>query len=705
MMDPESAPISRRLFLKASSIAGSGLLLGLYLPGCTSIPPVEDPTATATRLADPSATPPPGPTSEATATDEPEPTPYPGDPNQIFEPDLLLKIDGTGAVIVTIARPDIGQGSRTALAMIIAEQLGADWQRVAVAQAPAGRSYGSQGTGGSTGIMQRYEDYSLVGAAAREMLIRAAAAAWGISKDTCLTENGEVVNGSSGERLPFGSLVEAAARLPVPSPASLRLKPRSEFTLIGSEARRIDNHPIISGQSQYGLDIRLPGMLYAVVARPPEQGASLADYAAAAALSSPGVVEVFEIDQGVAVVADSSWAALEGRRKLSCTWKPGENAALSTETMRAELLARLLPSNWEAEQQDPGVLSAVYEVPHYAHAPMEPMNCTVWMHDGLCEVWAPTQVPADALGVVRGRTRLSNEQIRVHIPLIGGGFGRRLETDYVDEALQIAMRLGAPLKLFWSREDDLQHDYYHPFSLHYCRMRLGSSGMPDIKTRTSSAIPSGSWRAVTNVQNAFARESFLDEMAAATGQDPLELRLERHSLLYQKVLTEIRQISDWGAALPSGRGRGIACHATWGMSPCAEVAEVEVGSDGSLRVLKIICVIDCGLVINPDLVRAQMEGGIVFALSAALKSSITLNEGRVQQSNFHNYPLLRMDETPQVEVHILPGGKRPFGVGEMSGPPAIPAVMNAIFHATGIRIRRLPLQKGDLRAQVSTAVG
>jgi isoquinoline 1-oxidoreductase beta subunit len=342
------------------------------------------------------------------------------------------------------------------------------------------------------------------------------------------------------------------------------------------------------------------------------------------------------------------------------------------------------------------MLAAVYEVPHLAHATAEPLSCVADVRSDSCEVWAPTQDPAGARSRIRSETRLPDEAITVHIPIIGGGFGRRLQADYVEEAVEISANIGEPIKLVWTREDDIQHGYYHPMSVHYVRGSLTDPGLPWVTSRTDSLIPNGPWRSVTNFTDAFVRECFLDEMAVALGRDPLELRLEIEPPSLHPVLEKAASEAGWGSDLPQGWGRGIACHSTWNATPVALVAEVSVSSDAQVRVHKVVCAVNCGLVINPNMVEEQMEGGIVFGLSAALKGSITFENGRAQQSNFHDYPILSISEMPVVETHILPSEYPPSGVGEMSIPAIAPAVFNAVYAATGKRVRHMPLRSSDL---------
>lgn len=670
--------LARRGFLKVSAAAGGGLLVGLYLQACGSSPTDQpSPTVRIPDVPDPTATP---------------------DPDALFEPSLFLKIDGKSLVRITVPRPDVGQGARTAVAMILADELGASWESVHVDQAPADRSYGNQLTGGSLGISETYTLLRRTGALARTLLITAAAKAWGVPVESCAAENSAVVHRATGERLTFGDLVESAASLPVPRLSEVKAKDPQEFNIIGTRMKRIDGPQMVDGSAIYGVDVTVPDMRYAVLARCPVAKGRLESFDASAATSVEGVQGVLPISNGVAVVAESTWAAIKGREALDISWDLGPNAELSTDSMREAMLARVVPEGWTGESTEPDKLAAVYEVPHLAHAPQEPLSCVADVKEDRCEVWAPTQNPADAKSRIGSITRLPEDAITVHIPLIGGGFGRRLQVDYVQEAVEVSSAVGHPVKLLWTREDDIQHDHYHPFSVHFVTGDLRNPKLPTVKSQTDGRIPNGPWRSVTNFPEAFVRECFVDEMASALGRDPLEFRLALEPRTLHPVLEKAAAEADWGSSLPDGWGRGIACHSTWNVTPVALVAEVSVSVDAKVRVHRVVCAVDCGLVINPNMVEEQMEGGIVFGLSAALKGSISFEKGRPQQSNFHDFPILTQSEMPQVEVHILASDSPPSGVGEMSIPAIAPAVYNAVFAATGKRIRRMPIQAQDLRA-------
>ncbi len=681
-----SAPstLNRREFLKVFALTGSGLIVGICLPGCQRVP-VEDLDSTA--LPKPTAL--PTPVLEL----EPQATPT-SDPNALFEPFITLQVAGTGEVTVTVPRPEMGQGVRTSLAMIIAEELDADWASVRVEQAPADSRFGNQVVGGSRSIMESYAPLRKVGATARAMLVSAAAQIWGVSEEECHTEAGVVHHPPSEQALPYAHLVETAAALPVPRQA--QAKDPADFKIIGTAVGRVDNPEIVTGRAVYGSDIQLPGMLYATIARCPVFGGGVADFNPAPALAVPGVQQVVPVSAGVAVVADNTWAALQGREALEVFWDEGNKSDLTTGGIREQVMARFPITKEETGLDGDNTLRVFYEVPFLAHATQEPMNCTADVRADACEVWAPTQVPGDAKGQVMRVTRLPSDAVTVHIPLLGGGFGRRLQVDYVQEAVEISQAVGAPVKLQWTREDDFQHDYYHPFSCHLATADLNRLEMPRIRSEESGLIPTGAWRSVENFPAAFVRESFLDEMAAALDQDPLALRLALVDENLVGVLTLAAEKAGWGEPLPTGWGRGIAAWSTFGVTHVAHVVEISVETDGRVQVHRVVCAVNCGVVINPGMVTEQMEGGIVFGLTAALKSYITIENGRTEQGNFHNYPLLRIDEMPEIEVHILPSDASPGGVGEMGVPPIAPAVANAIYAATGRRIRHLPISPEDL---------
>jgi isoquinoline 1-oxidoreductase beta subunit len=658
---------NRRDAIKVSTTTGAGLLLSIYLSSC------QDALT---------------PSPEISPTTEPTPA---LDPDAILEPNIYLQLHGTGGVTLFLHKMELGQGIHTSLSMIVAEELDLEMSAIEVKAAPVDFRYGGLYTGGSTSINECYGLLRDAAAVARGRLIAAAALVWEVSIAECSTENGYVIHGTTDRKLPYVELLEVAGLLPDSAVPTLYKNP-DEYRFIGQRIPRIEAALMATGGAKYGIDTTLPGMLYASVVRCPEINGGVAQFDASATLNVEGVEEVVQISNGLAVIAENTWAALEGRKALQITWEDGPNVDVSSETIRAEYEDALVPSG----ESDANVLQSIYHVPFFAHATMEPMNCVADVRSDSCEIWVPTQNQEDAQRVASVTASISLNDVIIHPTLVGGGFGRRLDVDYVKEAVEISQAVGTPIKLMWTREDDIQHDHYHPLSVHRIQGYLDRMSLPTVSERTyagfGTKIPTGPWRSVTNFTDAFVRESFIDELANAQGVDPLEFRLEAHTLSLLPVLETAAAESGWGTALPDGWGRGIAGHSTWGVTPVAMVAEVSVDDDWNVRVHRVVCAIECGLVINPSRVEEQMEGGIAFGLTAALKAGINIENGRVLQSNFHDYPLFQIDEMPEVEVYILESDRSvPVGVGEMGVPPIAPAVFNAIFDATGIRVREMPL--------------
>jgi isoquinoline 1-oxidoreductase subunit beta len=661
-----SDSMNRRDFIKLVGAAGGALVLAVYLDACT-------PQATGT----PTAVPP-------TFTGTPEPRP-PFD----WSPNIYLKIDQDGILTVTSFRSEMGQGIRTATAMLVAEEADVAWDAVRIEQAPADNQYGDQLTGGSVSISTYYSTLLKAGAVARQMLVQAAAQAWDVKPEQCTADAGYVIHPDGATRLAYGELVEAASKLDVPG--KVQLKDKSQYKIVNTGLGHWDAPQIVTGKAIYGLDVRVPGMLYAAIARCPYFGHGYESYDDADAKAVAGVKHIVPLDNKIAVVAENSWAAIRGRNALKVTWeqptKPLDSQKMITGAL--DNIKKVTKS---------GMLDAVYVIPFEAHATMEPMNCTVYLHDGVCEVWAPTQNPQEVQRTVATAVDLPQEKVTVHVPLIGGGFGRRLQSDYALEAALVAKELNAPVQVLWTRDDDLQHDFYHPMAIQYAYGALENPKTPSVQVTNGSGIPTGAWRSVDEFDKAYSQQCFLDEMALALNLDPLEMWRQ----IYQKderalgVINLAAEKAGWDKPLPSGQGRGLAYFPTFGVTNVAYVAEVSVNEDGKVWVRRMVCAVDCGKVVNPDNIAAQMQSAVAFGLTAALKAQATLKDGRIQESNFHDYPLLRMDEMPQVDVYIVENDERPTGIGEMGVPPVAPAIANAVYAATGKRIRHIPIRPEDL---------
>ncbi|BBA34994.1 aerobic-type carbon monoxide dehydrogenase, large subunit CoxL/CutL-like protein [Methylocaldum marinum] len=711
----------RRQFLKSSALLGGGLVIAFHLPRTVKF---------------------------AMAAEEPART---------YPPNAFIRIGEDETVTILINKSEMGQGVYTSLAMLVADELEADWSKVRVEAAPVAPVYNHtvwnlQATGGSTSVSSSWEQLRKVGAAGRALLIRAAAETWKVKPDACHAENGHVIHKPTQRRLSYGVLSARAAELPMP--AGVKLKDPKQFKLIGKPTRRLDTPAKTDGTARFGIDVQLPGLLTALVARPPVFGATLKSFDPAKSRAVAGVVDVVRIPSGIAVVAKDFWSAKKGRDVLEVVWDRGTNADLSSAGLHEEFARLAMTSGVPAKEKgDPtGVLAKIakpfgaeYAVPYLAHAPMEPLNCTVDLREDRCEIWTGTQFQTVDRNHAAAIAGLKPEQVELHTTLLGGGFGRRgnPQSDFVSEAVHVAKAVKKPVKVVWTREDDIKGGYYRPAFYDRLTAGLDAKGrliawshtlvgqsiaigtpfesamirdgvdvssvegaadlpyaIPNVRVDLHSPrleIPVLWWRSVGHSHTAFVVESFIDEVAHAAGKDPYRFRrdlLAKHPR-HRGVLELAAKKAGWGSSLPKGRGRGIAVHSSFG-SYVAQVAEVSV-EDGQARAHRVVCAIDCGQVVNPDTIAAQMESGIVWALSAALHGEITLNKGEVEQSNFTDYPILRIDEMPVVEVHIVPSREPPSGVGEPGVPPLAPAVTNAVFAATGKRIRSLPLTGHDLK--------
>ena len=695
------SPISmdRRDFVRIGALSSAGLLIGIRLPVR------ESPSAA---------------------------------PVAPLQPNAFLRVDTDGSVTIWLGRSDMGQGVRTSLPMIVAEELDADWKRVTVLQADAHpTAFGRMMTVGSSSIRDgAWMPLRRAGATAREMLVAAAAARLAVPMAELTTSSGVVHHRASGRSIPYGELVEAAAVLPVPGEP--KLKDPKSFTLVGTRVPLVDTEVKVTGAARFGIDARVPGMLFATVVRPPVFGDTLKSFDAAQAKAVNGVKDVVQITSGVAVIADSTWAALRGARALSIEWAPG-GFTMGSEEIFAHLSkladARGVTTRSQGSAESalagaPQRLNATYEAPYLAHATMEPMNCTAHVRSDGVEIWAPTQNPQGAQATAARLTSLPIEKVTVHVMYLGCGWGRRSSTDFVQDAVEASMRAGAPVQVLWTREEDMQHDNYRPAT--HVRMQggldakgrvaalsariaaqpiaggrgsfdgpavAGISNMlyqvPNLTVewcRPDVRVPVGYWRSVGPSQNVFVLESFIDELAAKAGRDPVEVRREllAHEPRMLRVLNLVAERSRWGTTLPAGRARGVAL-AEDTQSLVAEVAEVSI-VNGRPRVHKVWCVADCGRVIHPGIAEAQFQGAIAGGLGAALHGEITIEKGRTKQSNFNDYRMLRLVEMPEVDVYFVPSDEEPGGVGEPGVPPVGPAVCNALFRLTGVRVRKLPIK-------------
>jgi CO/xanthine dehydrogenase Mo-binding subunit len=731
MRTQELASNSRRNFLTATTAIGGGLLLGFGLPAR-------------------------GEVRDTLTTDAP------------FAPNAFLRIDRAGEVTFVSPMIEMGQGTYTSLPMLVAEELEVDVDTIAIEHSPAddklyvNPAIGIQMTGGSKSVRGFYGPLREAGAAARVMLVTAAAQRWKVDPSTCRAESGVVVHPTTGRKLEYGALVDDAAKLPVP--VKVALKEPAEFKLIGTPHRRLDCAGKVDGSAKFGIDTRLPGMKFAVLAQSPTFGGKLIDVDEAKAKAVPGVSQVVRLDDAVAVVANHTFAAKQGLAAASPQWNAGPNAKVSMADIVGPLERALEKSGAVARHEGDAAaviagaarkVEAVYEQPFLAHATMEPMNCTVDMTKDGCDIWVGIQVPGMAQAAVMKLTGLAREQVRIHNHLLGGGFGRRLEYDGILRAVQIAQQVSGPVQVIWTREEDIQHDVYRPHYYDRISAGLDPQGKPVgwshriagssiiaryfspealkngvdgdavessadqpyavgaihvdyVRQEPPAGIHTTWWRGVGSTRGTFVVESFMDELAASAKQDPLAYRVALLDKVprAKNVLQIAAERSGWGKALPSGQGRGIALCIGFG-SFIAQVVQVSIDKYGAVNPTHVWCAVDCGIQVNPDTIRAQMESGIIFGLSAALYSEITIKDGRVEQSNFSDYEVLRIHEAPQIDVVLVKSPEAPGGIGEPGTSCVMPALTNAIFAATGKRIRKLPVanQVRGRSAGLEKAVG
>ena len=702
-------PPSRREFISAGVAAGAGLVIGFYLPHGTK-----------------------------------------GARGDLFSPNAYLKITPENRVIVVVARSEMGQGVRTALPMILAEELEADWKQIEIEQAGASTLFGDQTTGGSASVRTTWDPMRKAGAAAREMLISAAALEWGVARAACKAENGAVLHTPSKRRASYGQLALRAATLPVPT--DVPLKQAKDYKIVGKPIPRLDTPAKVNGTAEFGIDFRLPEMKYAVLARCPVIGGRVASLDDKDAKKVAGVSYVGKItDSSIAVVADSVWGAMEGRRALEVRWDEGPNKDLNTatimESIRQAATRKGVPlySVGDVTKAEGRRIEAAYELPFMAHAPMEPGNATAHFQGSRCQIWAPTQVPQDVRDSASAAIGLDPDNVQVNVTLMGGGFGRRLEHDYGVEAAQVSKAINGPVKVIWTREDDMRNSTYRPASYHNLSATLDGQGWPvgfthrmiapsisaqkgqpgeggvdpDLKDeaalvysfphalvefiQTETPVPLGWMRSVYALQVGFASECFLDELAAAAGKDPLAYRL--HLLAMDEAIkyfdatwrtSRMRGVlqlaatkAGWGKPLPAGHYHGIACFGCFG-TYMAEVVELSM-EQRQPKIHRVVGAIDCGLVVNPNLVEQQIQGGVIYGLANALRAKITVEKGRIVEGNFDDYAPLRMNEIPAVEAHFVESTEAPTGAGEPPIPPLAPAICNAMYAATKKRIRALPI--------------
>lgn len=639
-------------------------------------------------------------------------------------PNAFVKVDGKGLVTVTIPKSDMGQGIRTTLAMVVAEELDADWTKVRVVQAPGDASrYGSQMTGGSTSVRTRYAGFRQAGATARAMLLAAAAKKWGVDAGTLRTEPGVVVNPAGGAKLTYGQLAGGASTLAVPE--SVPLKDRSEFRIMGKGTRRLDTPDIVAGKPVYAQDKQPPGAAYAVLARRPAYGATLKSVNDAAARKTPGVLDVFRMDNAVAVIATNTWAAMQGRDALELEWDPGPNARLNTEELGRRMRAALAEFPSQAPAGATRV-TATYAFPYLAHATMEPQNAVADVREDRVEIWVPTQGADGAQAAAARSLGVPLESVILNTTLLGGGFGRRLSQEFVVEAVTLSRLAKRPIKLVWSRDDDMRNDNFRPMAYHAFEGYVGADGsvqswrqqiveaggqraatfgagrlpydIPEVQVAqggAASPVRTGAWRSVDHTHTIPAMECFLDELASAAKKDPYRLRMSLlRNARVKKLLEVVATRSGWGKPLPKGEGMGIACFSGYG-SHIAHVIHVAVKGE-AIQIKKVWTAVDVGLAINPLGIEAQVEGACCDAIATALHAAITVDRGGIAESNYSDYEWMRFEETPEFDTHIEVTDNDPGGMGEVGYPAVMPAIANALFAATGKRVRKWPVRVSEL---------
>ncbi len=731
--------LDRREFLKTGTIAGAGLLIGFHLTEAVAEDPAEE-------------------------QEKKTPNPF----------NAWVHIAPDNRVTLILEKSEMGQGIMTALPMILAEELCVDWKMVGVEQAPTNPDVYNHGTGGSGSVSSCWLPMRRAGAAAREMLVAAAAARWNVNPNTCVAQDGGVLHGSRKNFLTYGELVADAAKQPIPNLNTVPLKNSDNFNIVGRATPRWEGHSKSNGSAIFGIDSRAPGMQFAVVARCPVFGGKVKSFDAAKAKAVTGVREVFAIEPvgtgaftagGVAIVADNSWAAMQGRKALQVSWEEGPHANESSDALHQQFLAnagkpgKTVRNDGDADAALAGAskkVEATYEFPFAAHATMEPMNCTVHIRQDSAEAWVPTQAPQWAQDVIAGVSKLPKDKITVHTTLMGGGFGRRYMGDFVMEAAQVSKVTGKPVMVLWTREDDMQHDFYRPASYHHFSGALDEKGglaaWKHFQTSTSieamwnpkgqdnpeksefataafipyqtpnyrveytlaqSGVPRAWWRSVEHSTSGFVVECFVDELAAAAGADPLEFRLRLigddrkvpdftdpkqgkplNTARLKGVLKLAAEKAGWGSPLPNGVARGIAGYYSF-ETYTAAVAEVSV-KNGVPKIHRLVYAVDCGRPVNPEGIRAQVEGAAIYGLSAALHDAITIKGGRVVQSNFNDYQMPRIADAPKTEIYIVPSKEEPTGIGEPGLPVVAASVCNAIYTLSKKRIRRLPIRAEDL---------